>query len=152
MYIKIENNVPAGSPIDQWELFSRFSNTSFVIPITPEDLDPFGYGVIQYTPKPVADKYEVCVEDIHQKDESSGYWVQTWKMVPMTQSEKDEVDATKSAEVRAERNKRLLDCDWTQLPDSTVDKQAWATYRQALRDLTDQVGFPWAVGWPAKPQ
>ena len=41
----------------------------------------------------------------------------------------------KVALVRAERNQLLTKSDWTQLPDSAVDKSAWAAYRQVLRDL-----------------
>lgn len=56
-----------------------------------------------------------------------------------------------AAQVRADRNDRLAACDWTQLPDSPVDGQAWLAYRQALRDLTKQAGFPQTVEWPAAP-
>jgi hypothetical protein len=54
-------------------------------------------------------------------------------------------------EVREMRNKKLVDSDWTQLADSQVDKQAWATYRQALRDIPTQSGFPENTIWPQKP-
>ena len=60
-------------------------------------------------------------------------------------------DAEQSTNVRNDRNKRLTDCDWTQLADSTADKAAWATYRQALRDVPTQAGFPWNVQWPTQP-
>jgi hypothetical protein len=49
-----------------------------------------------------------------------------------------------SQAVRAERDKKLSETDWTQgadVPQSTKDK--WAEYRQALRDMPQQVGFPW---------
>jgi hypothetical protein len=55
-------------------------------------------------------------------------------------------------EIRQQRNQLLTASDWTQIPDCTVDKQAWATYRQALRDITAQAGFPADVTWPTKPQ
>ena len=55
-------------------------------------------------------------------------------------------------EVRNKRNKLLAECDWTQLPDAPVDQTAWAAYRQALRDITDQEGFPANVTWPVKPE
>lgn len=151
MYIKIENDVPVDSPIDQWDLFKLFPNTSFVIPIVPEDLIPFGYGVIQSTLKPRPGKYENVASDGYQKDELTGYWLEVWKTVEMTQEEKDVVDAEKAQAVRDERNKKLLDCDWTQLQDSPVDKTAWSTYRQELRDVTTQPGFPWTVVWPLQP-
>ena len=37
--------------------------------------------------------------------------------------------------MRLHRDRLLAESDWTQLPDAPVDRQAWATYRQALRDL-----------------
>jgi len=61
-------------------------------------------------------------------------------------------DAEQAERVRGDRNKRLADCDWTQLADSPVDKTVWATYRQALRDITAQDGFPWTVQWPDQPE
>jgi hypothetical protein len=60
-------------------------------------------------------------------------------------------DAMHAANVRQQRNDKLKDSDWTQLADSPVDKAAWAAYRQALRDITAQAGFPWTIDWPAQP-
>lgn len=60
-------------------------------------------------------------------------------------------DAEQAKSVRADRTKRLADSDWTQIADSTADKQAWAGYRQALRDITTQAGFPWTIDWPVAP-
>lgn len=57
-------------------------------------------------------------------------------------------DEEKAGQVRAERNDKLSECDWTQVADAPVDKAVWATYRQALRDVTAQTGFPWTVEWP----
>ena len=60
-------------------------------------------------------------------------------------------DAEQAASVRTSRTQKLNDCDWTQIADSTADKTAWATYRQALRDITGQAGFPWTITWPDAP-
>lgn len=54
-------------------------------------------------------------------------------------------------QVRAQRNSLLQQSDWTQVADAPVDQAAWATYRQALRDVTTQEGFPEAVVWPVAP-
>ena len=54
--------------------------------------------------------------------------------------------------IREQRNALLKNSDWTQIPDCTVDKQAWAEYRQALRDITAQAGFPTDVVFPTPPQ
>ena len=56
-----------------------------------------------------------------------------------------------AAEARTQRNGLLAASDWTQVADAPVDQAAWATYRQALRDITAQVGFPDAIDWPAVP-
>lgn len=60
-------------------------------------------------------------------------------------------DADQAASVRATRATKLAACDWTQVADSPVDKVIWATYRQALRDITTQAGFPWTIDWPVQP-
>ena len=55
-------------------------------------------------------------------------------------------------EIREERNYRLSGTDWTQLNDSPVDKAVWAAYRQELRDVPQQAGFPSNVIWPERPE
>ena len=57
-----------------------------------------------------------------------------------------------AAKVRAERNKLLSDYDWTQLADAPVDSVIYAKYRQDLRDITKQDGFPFSVVWPESPK
>lgn len=53
--------------------------------------------------------------------------------------------------IRVKRNMLLLSSDWTQVADAPVDQAAWAVYRQALRDVPSQSGFPWDVQWPVEP-
>jgi len=60
-------------------------------------------------------------------------------------------DAEQAANVRRTRTEKLKDSDWTQIADSTANKTAWATYRQALRDITAASGFPWTMTWPETP-
>jgi len=64
---------------------------------------------------------------------------------------KAQKDAEQAKSVRATRAEKLAECDWTQVADAPVDKAVWATYRQALRDVTAQTGFPWTVTYPEKP-
>ena len=60
-------------------------------------------------------------------------------------------DAEQASAVRKSRGDKLADSDWTQVADAPVDKAVWATYRQALRDITTQSGFPWTITWPDAP-
>lgn len=55
-------------------------------------------------------------------------------------------------DIRTERNARLLNSDWTQLPDSSCNKELWQLYRQQLRDITLQEGFPDNVTYPTEPE
>ena len=56
------------------------------------------------------------------------------------------------ADARMQRDGLLTASDWTQLPDvPQATRDAWAAYRQALRDLPDQPGFPATVVWPVPP-
>ena len=64
---------------------------------------------------------------------------------------KARMDEEQAKRIRADRNTRLNDSDWSQIGDSTADKAAWATYRQALRDVPTQAGFPWTITWPETP-
>jgi hypothetical protein len=62
-------------------------------------------------------------------------------------NKQDKADA-----IRAERDRLLEACDKTQLEDAPSDKKVWAKYRQALRDITKQKGFPESVVWPIQPE
>ena len=54
-------------------------------------------------------------------------------------------------EARQMRDRLLAASDWTQVADAPVDAAAWATYRQALREVPQQEGFPENITWPEVP-
>jgi len=63
-------------------------------------------------------------------------------------------DADQAKSVRATRDSKLAECDWRVIKaaeTATTLDSAWATYRQALRDVTGQSGFPWTITWPESP-
>ena len=78
-------------------------------------------------------------------------WFTKYSLADMGDEAKAAHDAAQAKSIRDDRNKRLADCDWTQLSDAPGDKWSWAVYRQSLRDITSQPGFPWEVTWPTKP-
>jgi hypothetical protein len=53
--------------------------------------------------------------------------------------------------IRLWRNRELAATDWTQIADAPTDKTAWATYRQALRDLPEQNADPKKIVFPTRP-
>jgi hypothetical protein len=110
-----------------------------------------GYDEIASTPPPApSGTYKTVYRDGETQD-ANGYWAEAWAERDMTAEEVQQRDDNKAEQVRAERNEKLANSDWTQLADSPADKAAWATYRQALRDMTDQAGFPNKIDRPAEP-
>lgn len=63
----------------------------------------------------------------------------------------DATNEHKWEQIKLWRNAELAKSDWTQLPDAPVDKAAWATYRQALRDLPAQGGLADEAVFPNAP-
>lgn len=61
------------------------------------------------------------------------------------------LDADAAKSVRTQRDTKLAETDWTGMSDVTMAAEM-AAYRQALRDITGQDGFPHTVAWPAKPE
>jgi hypothetical protein len=90
-------------------------------------------------------------------EQIDGKWYTKYTLGPVFTDAEEEAsykarrDAEQAANVRRSRNDLLTKCDWTQIADSTANKPVWATYRQALRDVTVQDGFPWNVTWPVEP-
>lgn len=138
-------------------------NTSFPKQITTEILDSYGYdAVLNGAQATVTAPYGVSTRDgIEQID---GQWFTKFIAGPVftdieggdTASEQEAayragVDAKAAASVRAERDKKLTNTDWTQLADSTANSTTWGTYRQALRDLPAAEGFPHTMTWPTEP-
>ena len=61
---------------------------------------------------------------------------------------------TTANDIRLMRDIELKKCDWRVMPDSPLSdskKAEWQTFRQALRDIPTQAGFPTNVTWPPRP-
>jgi len=81
-----------------------------------------------------------------------GEFVSTAQVESLSAGEIQSAKDSAMAQIRYQRNQLLKDCDWTQVADCTADKTAWATYRQALRDLPDNITEPRTFNdWPHDP-
>ena len=129
-----------------------FPTFSFSLPLQPDDVEPFGYGIYEYTDVPTeSHQYKKVVESAPVRNEETGVWMQTWIEEDMNDEEKEAADTEQSIRVRDSRNFKLTDSDYTQMSDYPGDGSLWLEYRQALRDLPEQSGFPWDVIWPEVP-
>ena len=128
--------------------------------------EALGIDPVLETPKPATTgDYKVIVRDGAEQDANSN-WVQKWVErdmfsdttedgVTTTKAEHEtayqaKLDADKAESIRSERDQKLKDTDWMGLSDVTMSTD-WATYRQALRDIPSQEGFPNTITWPDEP-
>ena len=116
---------------------------------TTEVLEALGADVVFEGPQAQPTRYQVAFADgVQQLD---GKWYTKYSVADLDADGISAKDAEQAKSVREQRNTKLSESDWTQLADAPVDDLAWATYRQALRDISVQSGFPWTVTWPTQP-
>ena len=131
--------------------------------LTPEVMEAIGVDPVFEGPQATGGTvYQYSVRQ-GVEQQSDGKWYSKYVLGPVFTDNEDGTaaqqeaaykahkDAEQAAAIRSQRNDKLAACDWTQLADSSADKPSWATYRQALRDVTGQAGFPWNVTWPVEP-
>jgi len=142
MFIKLTNGVPETYTIGQ--LRKDNPNVSFPKDIPLETLASYNVYPLTVADRPI---YNNLIETtvLNTPTEVNGAWIQSYSVV-----QKSQEDAERN--IREQRNFLLSESDWTQVDDAPVDKTTWATYRQALRDITAQEGFPFNVTFPAKPE
>ena len=153
MFIQINNGQPFGFAVAEENLRMLFSEVEFPKMFSPADVEPYGFGMYEFTQIPEVPRFKKLVE-ITPVKKDNGIYYQTWDFQDMTEEEKIASTEAKATEVRRLRKFTLMDCDWTQLPDAPLPeekKSEWRVYRQALRDISTEEGFPWDIIWPTTP-
>jgi hypothetical protein len=131
------------------EFRALFPNTSLPQQLTETLINDLGGDVVFEGPQAQPTRYQVGFADGVQQIESK--WYTKYSVADMDQEAIAAKDTEQAKSIRSQRTDKLKDSDWTQVADAPVDKAAWATYRQALRDITAQTGFPWTIDWPVQP-
>lgn len=149
MHALIENGAVKQYPYSFWQLKADNPLTSFHAQATDEMLSAFGVERVFFATPPELTNTQVLIEGTPIFADNR--WTQVWTVRDMTAEEVANHNDAQSTSVRSERNEKLSATDWTQVADAPVDKAAWATYRQALRNVPTQSGFPWTVTWPDAP-
>ena len=116
---------------------------------TNEVLENLGADVVLEGPQASPTRYQTAFADgVEQLD---GKWYTKYSVAEMDADAIATKDTEQAKAMREQRGEKLKNSDWTQVADAPVDKAVWATYRQALRDVTAQSGFPWTITWPESP-
>lgn len=151
MYIYAPNGVAETYPYSIGQLRKDNPNTSF--PKRPSDELLQEWGVFPVTPTERPEYNRITHDLVEETPELvNGSWVQAWALVA---AEADVVAARTeehAAQLRRDRDNLLAETDWMALSDNTLTAE-WATYRQALRDITSHANFPYLTDtdWPVKP-
>jgi len=151
MYALITNGTPIKYPYTIGDLRRDNPQTSFPKIINQETLSSYGVVEVQTQTTPEFNPATQRIETSYMPVLVNGVWSITKTVVNKNQDQIAADTVSKSVEVREQRNRLLTESDWTQVLDAPVDRTAWSTYRQALRDITAQEGFPWDITWPVKP-
>jgi len=159
-----------GAVVFDNEFRSMHPNTGFPAQLTEEIINEFGGDVVFEGPQATGgDRYQYSVYG--GVEQVNGKWYTKWNLGPSffdTEDEEGNVttaaqneaaykaakDAEQAKAVRQQRDSKLAESDWRMIKaweTQTTISQEWATYRQALRDVTSQSGFPWEVTWPDAP-
>ena len=143
MYIKLIGGVPVRYTLR--ELRKDNPSTSFPSEIPAVVLEDYGVFPVAVEEAPVVPENSRATKDSLPTQDDQGAWVWGWTVETIQADEQ-------AASNRAKRNALLTTSDWTQVADAPVNQAAWAVYRQALRDVPDQAGFPETINWPVAPE
>jgi hypothetical protein len=151
MYALITSGSATKYPYTVGDLRRDNPQVSFPKIIPPETLAAYGMVEVQTQTTPDYNPATQRVQTSYMPQLVDGAWTMTKTVVDKDAEQIAADTASKSVEVRNKRNELLSSSDWTQVLDAPVDRTTWANYRQALRDITDQAGFPFSVVWPSQP-
>jgi hypothetical protein len=152
MHVLIKDNQVVKYPYGASDLRRDNPNVSFPKNISDELFAKYGAMRVFFSTQPEFTYAQELKEGTPVF--ADGMWNQTWSVVDLAEEEVAGRTAQKAEEVRAARNVKISESDWTQLDDTPITnakKLEWASYRQALRDIPSQAGFPWNVSWPSEP-
>lgn len=141
MFVKVINGAASQYPYTMNDLRRENPQTSFPKQVPASTLEAYGVYPVRQNPAPRFDnKTHRVLDSVKFVD---GVWVQQWEVVELQHN-------AACTNVRQYRNTLLHSTDWMALADVVMPVEI-ATYRQALRDITTQEGFPYNVVWPSPP-
>lgn len=142
MYAKINGTKIEQYPYTLNDLRREHPNVSFPAEITDAMKEKYGIADVNENAKP---SFDPLTENIAEAPMTIVDGVVQINYIKKAFSEEEQ-----AFNVRSQRNSNLRGSDWMALNDVTMPEK-WKTYRQALRDIPEQSGFPSNVAWPEPP-
>jgi hypothetical protein len=151
MFAKITNGSVDRFPYSVGDLRRDNPNTSFPKNISAATMASYGMVEVANKPAPLHNGATHFVEYGPVPVLEDGNWFLLPTVREFSAEQLADRHASAAASVRSTRSMLLAETDWTALSDVVMPSEM-ATYRQALRDITSQPGFPHNVSWPVKPE
>jgi len=151
MYVKINNGAVEHYPYSVERLRSDNPNVSFPKELSDELLSEWGVFPVGYQSQLEYNRLTQRVDHALEPELVEGKWVLRKEIVDLTLEQKEAIDDSAAISVRKQRDALLKETDRYGLTDVTMPTEI-AVYRQTLRDITDQDGFPHTITWPTKPE
>ena len=146
MYLKFVDGLASAYSIDQFRVDNPQISFPSEIPndiLSQYSVYPYYIGeVLNYNPDT-----EVLLEGAFEKDVND-LWHKPYLVKRLSLE-----DASNN--IRTRRNSLLSDSDWLVIKYMEIANtipEVWSVYRQGLRDITSQTGFPYDISWPIKPE
>lgn len=154
MYAKIQNGSAVKSPYTTDDLRKDNPQTSFPSEMSDALLAEYGVVNVVITTKPNVDHTKNVIFATPQFNQETQQWETVWVVEDATQEEINERVLAETEKVRKERNALIAETDWIVTKNLELNQNVpgkWEVYRQDLRDIPSQAGFPHNVTWPVKP-
>ena len=154
MFALIENGAVKKYPYSLYEIKIANLNTSFPSTVSDETMAEYGAMRVYFATQPVLSDTQVLEEDSPVFSNEDQRWTQVWRVRDMTAEEVASRNNAQAANIRAQRDTKLAETDWIVIKNLELNANipgVWEVYRQALRDIPAQEGFPWDVTWPSQP-
>lgn len=152
MHALIENGAVKQYPYGAAQLKKAHPATSFPKNLSDTLLASFGVERVFFSTQPSLTDTQALEEGAPVFSAEDQRWTQVWTVRDMTPEEISSREEGQASSVRGQRDSLLVQSDWTQGKDISDNVSGpWAVYRQALRDIPKQAGFPWAIEWPTQP-
>jgi hypothetical protein len=152
MYVHAPNGVAEKWFANSSDLIVYFPQYSISINPLPEDLVQYEIYPVERVDVPLANDRQHVIRELPEF--VGGVWRDRLVLKDFTPEEVQQFTPDKVASLKLRRARQLYETDWTQVPDNPLsqeDREAWRLFREELRNVTAQPGFPWDVVWPKSP-
>jgi hypothetical protein len=152
-YIHAEDSIVIEYPYSIEKMRSDNPQTSFPTEMSTEELAEWGVFAVEEQNPPAFNEQTESIE-LQPPSLVNGVWLRNWQITPVEPVEIERRTTSQAVLQREERNRVLSLTDFTQcldFPGTENERAAYTIFRQALRDVPVQTGFPWNVVWPIPP-